>query len=354
MSLATIRDRLGWIDLFLIRDFFHRLDNKKIKVGFAIEGAPQPYNKVMASTRLRAYDIIKYLNQTSKFSAELYKNWKEHKYDVVIFQKYFNHKAYKLANRLRSKGIKIILDINVNYYEKSNTVFVHENQRKDIFSFTEVANGIITTTEYLKHIIAKHFSTKSLITIPENISENFFKKKKTHGEKEVIKLLYVGYSVKASEILLLKDVLEELGKKYKLQVFFICDKDPKIKFENISSKFIRYEQNKIHLQLMEGDIKVSPRDLEIPYNRGHSFTKIGYPMAIGIPVVASPIDSYKNSPAILCTSKKEWEASLEKLITDHEYREELSIQGVEYCRNFLPQRIGKKYENYLSQIIKEK
>lgn len=352
MSLATIRGRLGWVDLFLIRDFFHRLDGQKIKVGFAIGGIPQPYNKVMASTRLRVYDIIKYLNQTNKFSVELYKHWKEDKYDVVIFQKYFNRKAYKLANRLRRKGIKIILDINVNYYEKSNTVFVHENQGKDIFSFTEVADGIITTTEYLQHIIAKHFSTKSVITIPENISGKFFKQRKTHGKKEAVKLLYIGYSVKASEILLINDVLEGLGKKYKLQVYFICDKDPRIKFENMSSKFIRYDQNKIHLQLMEGDIKVSPRNLEDPYNRGHSFTKIGYPMAVGIPVIASPIDSYKNSPAILCTSKEEWRTNLERLITHDEYREELSIKGVEYCRSFLLQRIGKKYENYLSQIIK--
>lgn len=345
---------VNWIDIFLIRDFFHSLDGQKIKVGFVIEGVPKPYNSAMGSTRLRAYDIIKYLNQTSKFSAELYKNWKGDKYDVAIFQKYFNHKACKLANRLIRKGIKIILDINVNYYEKSKTAFVHENQRRDISSFTELADGIITSTKYLQHIIAKYFSMKSIITIPENISETFFKERKTHGKEEVIKLLYVGYSAKASEILLIKNVLERLGKSYKLQVIFICDKNPKIKFENISSKFIKYEQNKIHLQLMKGDIEVSPRDLQDPYNRGHSFTKIGYPMAVGIPAVASPIDSYKNSPAISCTSKKEWEANLEKLITDHEYREELSIKGVEYCMKFLLQKIGKKYETYLSQIMKDK
>lgn len=239
--------------MFLIRDFFHSLDDQKIKVGFAIEGLPKPYGSAMASTRLRAYDIIEYLNQTTKFSVELYKNWKEDKYDVVVFQKYFSHKAYTLANHLRRKGIKIILDINVNYYERSSMVFVHENQKKDIFSFTELADGVIASTEYLEHIIAKHFSTKSVVTIHENISEIFFEKKKTHRKKDVITLLYVGYSAKSGEILLIKDVLEELGKKYRLQLLFICDKDPKIKFENIPSRFVKYEQNRIQLQLMEGE-----------------------------------------------------------------------------------------------------
>lgn len=307
----------------------------------------------MGSTRLRAYDIIMYLNQTKGFSAELYKNWKANKYDVVIFQKYFNQEAYKLANLLKNKGIKVILDINVNYYEASNTLFVNETQRKDVFSFTEVADGLITTTQYLKDIIAQHFPTKNVIVILENISESFFKNKKRHGEKKVINLLYAGYSVKASEILLVKDILEGLGKKYKLRMLFVCDKDPQITLENVSSEFIKYQQNKIHLQLMEGDIKLSPRDLEDPYNRGHSFTKIGYPMAAGIPVVASPIDSYKNSPAILCTTKEEWESELEKLIVDHEYREELSIKGVAYCKRYLMKTLGKKYETFLSQIVND-
>jgi glycosyltransferase involved in cell wall biosynthesis len=329
---STLYGSLDWNDTFLLRDFFHRLDSKKIKVGFCISGIPKPYNKVMASTRLRVYDIIKHLNQTTEFSAELYKNWKRSRYDIVIFQ----NKAYNLATELKKKGIKIILDVNVNYYEKSNKGFVKEDQRKDIFSFTKIADAIITTTEYLELIIAKYFQTKNIITIPENINEIFFAKRKMHIKKEVIKLLYVGYSVKASEILLIKDVLEELGKRYKLQMIFICDENPEIKFENLESKFIKYKQNRIHLQLMEGDIKIASRALEDSYNKAHSFTKIGYPypMAVGIPVIASPVDSYKNSPAILCSSKEEWAANLEKLVMDHEYREELSKKGVEYCKKF--------------------
>ena len=348
---SALYGSLDWNDTFLLRDFFHRLDSKKIKVGFCISGIPKPYNQVMASTRLRVYDIIKHLNQTTEFSAELYKNWKKGKYDIVIFQKYFNHKAYNLATELKKKGIKIILDVNVNYYEKSNKGFVKEDQRKDIFSFTKIADAIITTTEYLELIIAKYFQTKNIITIPENINEIFFAKRKMHIKKEVIKLLYVGYSVKASEILLIKEVLEELGKRYKLQMIFICDENPEIKFENLESKFIKYKQNRIHLQLMEGDIKIASRALEDSYNRAHSFTKIGYPMAVGIPVIASPVDSYKNSPAILCSSKEEWAANLEKLVMDHEYREELSKKGVEYCKKFSLQKIGESYETYLSQIM---
>ncbi len=36
---------------------------------------------------------------------------------------------------------------------------------------------------------------------------------------------------------------------------------------------------------------------------------------------------------------------------DHEYREELSKKGVEYCKKFSLQKIGESYETYLSQIM---
>ena len=70
-------------------------------------------------------------------------------------------------------------------------------------------------------------------------------------------------------------------------------------------------------------------------------------MAVGLPIIASPVDSYLNSPAILCKTNEEWESNLRNLITNPDLRNRLSEQGINYCKdNFLLDQIGQQYEQY--------
>jgi len=177
---------------------------------------------------------------------------------------------------------------------------------------------------------------------------------KIHKSKSPLRLLYVGYALKAKDVLIIKDVLEKLGRDYDLDIVFICEKDPKIKFTNLKTRYIKYNVYKIFKQMLHGDIKIAPRNLEDRYNIGHSFTKIGYPMSVGMPVVASPVDSYLGSPAILCITNDEWEFNLRKLITSPDLRNRLAEQGIKYCKeNFSLDLIGKQYEQYFEMLLND-
>lgn len=343
--------------------------HKKKKIGFIFDGLPielflgrsckysfkywqKYFSKVcgfhrdeeMASTRLRVYDVINFFKNSKEFLLEVYRPWKN--YNIVIFQKKFDKSSYALAKKLHGTGTKIILDINVNFYDKSSIAPEYLFQYDDIIKFSKLCSAIITTSEYLKCYIEEIFHEKKIFCIEENINDNFFSvKKKIAYQLEKIKFVYSGYACKAQEILLIKKHLEKLSGKYVIEYLFICEKDPGIEIKGIESKFIKYQQKQIPKDLLLGDIFLAPRNLENAYNLGHSFQKIGCPMALGIPVIASPVPSYKNSPAILINGFGDaWFLEIERLADKPEYYKKISNVGVEYCKkNYSIEKIAGEY-----------
>ena len=106
----------------------------KLKVGFIIPSY-RNYSRVMPSTRIRVYDIIEAFKKHSDYKLSIYNRF--NKFDVVIFQKLFNEKSYQKAVQLKEKGTEIILDINVNYYDKSSNK-ISQQQYETILKFTTV------------------------------------------------------------------------------------------------------------------------------------------------------------------------------------------------------------------------
>ena len=335
--------------MFLLKELFKCFTTTtKTKIGFILPDIPLPYNKAMASTRLRVYDIINLFINDNNFFLEIYKPWK--KYDVVIFQKKFDKKALLLAKKLKSVNSKIILDINVNYYDKS---FLDEKllyQHDDILNFTKISDAILTTTSYIQQYAQKIFPQKKIFVIPEIITDNFFSTtKKT--EHQPLRLLYTGYALKAKEILHIREELLKLHTQHSFEILFICEKNPHIKINNIKISFVKYNQQIIPEQLREGDIFIAPRDISNPYNLGHSFTKIGYPMSIGLPIIASAVPSYLNSPALICQNKDDWEKNLKKILTNKQLRINLKKKGIQHCKDNISKiPIKSKYLKFLNSL----
>ncbi len=310
---------------------------RKYKIGFIINDFLMPYSKVMASSRIRVYDVIKMFRYDKDFLVKLYGPFR--KYDIAIFQKKFDERAFRIAKKLKEKNTKVLLDINVNYYDASSK-YIQKKQSEDVIRFTELADGVIATTGFLKESIKTIFPKKRVWVIEESIDDKYFEEKKEKFIKP-LKLIWCGYSVKAGELLLIADVLTSLYKKIDFQLILICDKNPKIRIGKIPIIFIRYDHYKIPALLLKGDIFITPRELSDSYNLAHTFTKIGVAMAVGLPVIASPVPSYQNSPAILCADEEEWKENLEKMLIDINFLEYLSRKGREYAK-----------ENYSSQVIK--
>ncbi len=315
-----------------------------MRIGFVV-GKRDFYGRVMASTRIRVYDVIRVLNREKGVRAELYSFFG--KYDAVVFQKTFSEKYISLAAKLKKRGVKVILDINVNYIDPDSTQ-VSEKQRDDMARFLSIADAVIVSSPYLMERYGSVFS--NLFLIEEMIESSFFRTIKIHDSvPSDMNFLYCGYAVKASELYMLKNMIIKLNGKYGIGLLIIADRDPKL--DIIPYRFVKYNHIKLPEILTEGDIGLNPRDVLRKYNLGHSFTKVGYPMAVGLPVAASPVPSYAGSPAVLCEDTKDFEEALTGLIEDKRYREDLAFAGREYIvENFSESVILNKYLRMFDEV----
>jgi hypothetical protein len=162
----------------------------------------------------------------------------------------------------------------------------------------------------------------------------------------------MGYAVKAAAVLRIRGVLERVGARHAIEVVFLCDRDPGIRLAGVPTRFVPHVQSRLAEDVRACDVKIAPRDLSDRYNLGHAFTKIGCPMAAGLPVVASPVDSYRGSPAILCESDAEWERALERLVSSADERNRLGAEGVTHCRrHYTMDVVGGQYAEVFRRAL---
>ena len=108
--------------------------------------------------------------------------------------------------------------------------------------------------------------------------------------------------------------------------------------------------------MLNGDFIFAPRDLSEPYNRGHSFFKIGVFLAIGIPVIASPIPSYKELVSgdkcgkKLCFSKDDFRNTIKELYNNREKLKAWSRNAKLVMKKYTTLEISKKYFKIFKKI----
>lgn len=327
-------------DKFLLKDLLKSF--QKIKIAFYIDDI-KPYNKAMASIRMRCYDVILYFEKMG-IKAELYKPFK--KYDVVIFTKTSTDKSVQLAKKLKAQGVKVYFESFCEYLTDDNKM-THE--KENILEITKVSDAIGACSGVQQEMFSAYHD--NVLLIPESVHDDFFVEKKTHIDKEHITLVYCGYSDKAKDTLQIKNVIKRLMEEFGCKMLFVCEKDPQI--TAFPYEFIKYDQRIIAKQLLQGDIMLAPRPMEGIEKRSHSFTKASYPLAVGLPTVASPLPSYYDTPVILCYNEEEWYEKVKELIQDASLRQKLGDEGVDFIYdNYSMNAIGKKYIDVLDMLRK--
>lgn len=324
------------LDRFLLRDLSKTF--KHCEIGFVIDDI-QAYNKELPSVRIRCYDIMMAMERLG-VNVELYKPYK--KYDVVIFTKTRKDVAVRRAKRLINKKTLVISDNFCEYLADESRA--DDWERKNILKILECSDlAFAYSKEQYKQFSRYH---KHVYFINESVNESYFKFYKKHEEKEQITLVYSGFRSNALHSELIKDTILRLQKEFNCKVLFICDGNPEIK--SFAYEYIPYEQKNIVSCLMQGDIMIAPRPMQGIEKLQHTLTKIASPMAIGLPVVASPVPSYMDTPAILCYNEDEWYEALKNLIVNVDERRRVGEESREYVKKHLATDVIVK--EYLSVI----
>lgn len=336
---------------FLLKEILKSLKplgNKK-RVGFVVPGIAS-YSRVTASTRIRVYDVIQAFEGGSHFQLELFRPFRS--YDIVVFLKTYDKAAYRLAEKLQSKGTKVIFDCNINIFE-SGSRYATNLQREEGTRFATISNAVITNSPYTASVLKSLFPHKEIDFIGESIHADYFR----HSAKKSspMELIWVGYHHKADALYMIKEVLLEQFEQHAFSIKIISQENPNLDLGKIPVVFEPYQHNQITRQLSGATAFLAPRDLSDAYNLGHSFTKIGVAMAAGIPVIASPIPSYKGSPAIICHTQKEWRTVLQSLFDNTLDLENLQLTSRRYCHeNFDIHKVVQAYRCLFEQVMRNK
>jgi hypothetical protein len=323
---------------------------KKFKIGIVTDDTAS-YYEALPSTRLRVLDVIN-LFKSSSYIVEIFNQRQE--YDLVIFMKAFSPERIQLAKTLKSKNVKVVLDVNTNIIDLVEelddlNIFTEDKKtsiredHKNFLEMIQLVDHVIVISPFLREQLSYHHSKVTLIH--ELVTNNFFDYQKKHKENQEVSLIYQGYAHKAGELNLIADVIKNLSAEFPLKLIIVSDENPNISF--IKTEYFKYDNRKIPELLLSGDIKIAPRDLSIKYNLGHSINKIAYPMSLGIPAVASPVPSYLNTEAIICNSDEEWYNNLKQLISDLNYRKYIGDLSRNFVRNNISETPTREKYKYL-------
>lgn len=325
-------------DRFLCKDICKSF--QKTEIAFYIDDI-KPYNQALASIRMRCYDVILFLNKKG-IRAELYKPFK--KYKIVVFTKASTDRAVKLAQKLKAQGVKVYFESFCEYLTDDSKV-THE--KENILEITRNADMIGACSEVQREMFSQYHDR--VLMIPESVHDDFFLQKKIHENKKPLSLIYCGYSDKAKDTLEIKNVIQRLMDEFGCKMIYVCEKDPGI--EAFPYEFMKYDQKIIASQLLSGDVMLAPRPMNGIEKRSHSFTKASYPLAVGLPTVASPLPSYMGTPVILCETQEEWYQQTKRLLEDANLRQKIGEEGIQYVYNhYSMDAIGEKYIDIFKKL----
>jgi glycosyltransferase involved in cell wall biosynthesis len=304
----------------------------RLRVGWATSGSlgsqRVTFKALPAAVAMRTANIARWLDANEDGIAnEPYR--RDRRYDAVVFVKAMSCAHRAEAERVRERGAVIVFDANVNYYEIRGEYDIAgtkptEQQRLDALAMTMLADHVVADSSYLLETVRRHNSNATWI--PDNVDTALF-----HGPPRdsagPLTLVWSGMSHKARHLLVIRDVLAELTGA---RLVVVSEREPDVLPElrsAIECRYVEFSLRGYARLLCECDVIVSPKRLVNAYELAHTEWKITLGMAVGLPAVASPQQSYVEAiehlgGGIVADTPAEWREALER-VRDPDVRDDL-------------------------------
>jgi glycosyltransferase involved in cell wall biosynthesis len=223
---------------------------------------------------------------------EMYRRGRD--YDVVVFFKTMDGEAQAEARAVQAGGGRVVFDANVNYYEVWGEYDIPatrptEEQQRDAAAMTALADHVVADSTYLLGVVRQY--NDSATAIPDNVDLRRFRGTRDHAGR-ALRLVWSGVAKKASPLSMLAEPLAGLDE---VELVLVSDEEPAVLAELrqvLPVRFVRFSERRYARTLLECDVIVSPKRLTNAYELGHTEYKITLGMAVGLPAVATPQQSY--------------------------------------------------------------
>ena len=210
--------------------------------------------------------------------------------------------------------------------------------------FVDIADCIICSSSF----IAKFGRELGCNTncLEDSINYDHFTYRRQENSKTPVKLVWSGVSVKAEVLNFLADTINANDWDF----IVLSDKKPALDFPY---QFIQWKYNNFPKDIVKGNVAVFPRKVDNEYDKGHSFFKIGVFLAEHVPVVCSPVPSYKqvirsnNGCFVKTLNCEDWHNA----ITDvSQKNDEINFYDNPIC-DFSTLKLASRYEAFFQSLI---
>lgn len=310
----------------------------RVRVGWVaadtLSGGPDRLTRLHTPVSMRITNTALWINANSgRVRNELYRRGR--RYDVVVFFKAMDERSQEEARRIQAAGGKVVFDANVNYYEIWGEYGLDgteptPGQQAAAIEMTRLADHVVADSSYLLDVVRKHNDRAAWI--PDNVDLRVYHGRREHRPRAVTRLVWSGMAHKAAPLL---DLAGPLAALSSAELVVCSNEEPPALAalrEAVPVRFVRFSDRRYAATLRGCDVIVSPKRLTNAYELGHTEYKITLGMAVGLPAVASPQQSYVEAIShagggVVCEDEDEWREALGRLCDDPVLRADLGARA---------------------------
>ena len=345
----------------LVRRLARRGDQDRAAIGWVTYDSyplrKRRFSQLDSFTGMRVGNVATWMNDNeARLENELYDP--DRRYAVVVFQKMMDARCQAEAQKIQAYGGKVVFDANVNYYDICGDYFVPgtkptRQQQHDAISMTRLADWVIADSTVLAGVIAR-FNSR-VTWVPDNVDMRVYSGERVHAASSTLRLAWSGIGKKAAHLLSIVDALRSVPH---LELILSVDEPPECLPELQRALPCRVEpfSNRAYARLLRTcDVIISPKRLLNAYELGHTEYKITLGMAVGLPALASPQQSYVEAighagGGIVASTLDEWRGALEQL-RDHEARRQMGAAARQtVIERYSTPVVAAQYASVLTQL----
>jgi len=289
--------------------------------------------------------------------------------DATIIEKVSSLQIYMFERVLKKRGVKNIFDLNDAIFLPTSNLFGIK-VRPSSFCLEDIlieSDYVTTNGHYLLNYVRYFNKNSCIIHDPINIDLFHPRKKRKNSDKTTI--TWEGNArVHYENLILLIKPLMKIAKEYNKSVKFkIASYLGDWRIKSLFSPLEKYMEvdygskkwlstEKFAKLIYDSDIMVAPLRRTLWYE-GKSALRVGIGMAMGIPVVASPVGEQKyvikhGVNGFLARNEQEWYNYLRMLIEDEKLRRKMGREGRKTAEKELSIEVnGRKLYDIISSLV---
>lgn len=324
-----------------------------------LHGGPRRLSRLHPPISMRITNTAFWINANApRIRNELYRP--QRRYDVVVFFKAMSAREQEEVERIQGYGGRVVFDANVNYYEVWGDYEIErtqptDEQQQQARAITERADHVVADSSYLLGVV-EALNARST-WIPDNVHTGVYRGLRSHRPRRPLRLVWSGVAQKAAHLLEAADAFADVAG---LELVLVADRPPEAMAalaEALPVRYARFSDWRYAAVLRESDAIVSPKRLVNAYEVAHTEYKITLGMAVGLPAVASPQQSYVEAighagGGIVAKDAAEWRAALELLRDDAERRADLGARARRTVREvYATDVVSRRYLDVIESLL---